>query len=43
MKLYTVVYVSTNQQTGHAETFRSKPRAPAYMFMGRDSHVHTRM
>lgn len=43
MKLYTVMYVSMNQQTGHAETFSSIPRVPAYMFMGRDSHVHTRM
>lgn len=41
MELYTVVYVSMNQQTGHTETFSSIPRAPACMFMGRDSHVHT--
>ena len=43
MELYTVVYVSMNQQTGHAETCSSTLRAPACVSVGRDSRVHTYM
>lgn len=43
MELYTVVYVSMNQQTGRSETCSSTLHAPACVSVGRDCHVHTYM